>query len=208
MAPWPETGQRLGVRLDACTSALIAVVDDVRPPEQLHLREPVTPTGGPPPSVEIGTPLSLVWTSTAGQHVLPSRLVDLPRTRVPLWRLEPQGEVVVVQRREFVRVPDTLEVELHRGDDCWVGRLADLSESGARCAVPTAGDLHEGDEVAVHLRIDGQALHVPAVVLAVTGGPSGRASARLRFEAQRREADLLRRRVLEQQRRARAMGVR
>ena len=207
-ATWPESGQRIGVRLDTSTSSLIAVVDDVRPPEQLHLREPVTASGGPSPAVEIGTPLSLLWTSSAGQHVLPSRLVDLPRARVPLWRLEPQGEVVVVQRREFVRVPDTLEVELHRGDDCWVGRLADLSESGARCAVPTAGDLHEGDELRLHLRIDDEELHVPAVVLAVTPGAAGRATARLRLDARRHEADLLRRRVLEQQRRARAMGVR
>ena len=205
---WPGTGQRIGVRLDACSSPLIAVVDDVRPPEQLHLREPVTSVGGPPPTVELGTPLALLWTSPAGQHVLPSRLVDRPRTRVPLWRLEPEGDVVVVQRREFVRVPDTLEVELHRGDDLWLGRLADLSEGGARCAVPTARDLHEGDELELHLRVDDEELHVPAVVLAVTVGEAGRASARLRFDAPRREADLLRRRVLEQQRRARAAGLR
>lgn len=207
-ATWPATGQRIGVRLDACTSPLIAVVDDVRAPEQLHLREPVSSLGGQPPAVPLGTPLALLWTSVAGQHVLPSRLVDRPRTRVPLWRLEPEGEVVVVQRREFVRVPDTLEVELHRGEDAWVGRLADLSEGGARCAVPVADDLHEGDDLHLHLRVDDEELHVPAVVLAVTVGGAGRASARLRFDPARREADLLRRRVLEQQRRARAAGLR
>lgn len=207
-ATWPETGQRIGVRLDTCTSPLIAVVDDVRAPEQLHLREPVTSDGGQPPPVPLGAPLALLWTSVAGQHVLPSRLVSLPRARVPLWRLEPECDAVVVQRREFVRVPDALEVELHRGEEQWVGRLCDLSEGGARCAVHVAGDLHEGDELRLHLRVDDEDLQVPAVVLAVTAGEAGRASARLRFDTQRREADLLRRRVLEQQRRARAAGLR
>lgn len=207
-SPWPATGQRIGVRMDSCASPLIAVVDDVRPPEQLHLREPVTAEGGSPPAVPLGTALALLWTSVAGQHVLPSRLVDRPRTRVPLWRIEPVGEVGVVQRREFVRVPDTLQVELHRGDQAWVGRLADLSEGGARCAVPAVSALHEGDELHLHLHVDEEELHVPATVLAVTELESGRVSARLRFDPARREADLLRRRVLEQQRRARAAGLR
>ena len=204
---WPHAGQRVDVQVPEDSSLLLAVVDDIRAPEQLHLRVPVQRTGEPAPEVPVGSPVSLSWTTPAGQHVLTSTLVALPRARVQLWKLEPASEPVVRQRREFVRVPETLQVGLRRGDQLWVAGLCDLSEGGARCVVLTPNDLAEGDVLRIAISLEEAKLDVAAAVVGVEQGED-RTTTRLRFEHVGREADLLRRRVLEQQRRARAAGLR
>lgn len=205
---WPHPGQRVDVEIPDDAAALIAVVDDVRPPEQLHLRIPVQRDGSPSPTLPLGSPLALRWTSPAGQHVLPSTLVGMPEARVELWKLEPAEDPQVVQRRDYVRVPETLKVTLRRGEDLWVAGLCDLSEGGARCVVLTPTDLAEGDELLLCLSLESQQLELPAAVVGVQQGED-RTTARVRFQALGRQADLLvRRRVLEQQRRARAAGLR
>ena len=205
---WPRAGQRVDLVVDETDEQLLAVVDDVRAPEQLHLREPVRPDGSSLGPVPVGTPLTLLWTSPAGQHVLRAVLAALPETRVVLWRLAPVADVEVVQRREFVRVPETLRVELRRGDEQWHGGLCDLSEGGARCVVVEPNDLSEGDELEVHVDIDDRHLQVAAVVLDVAAADERRTTTRLRFGELRRDADVIRRRVLDVQRRARAAGLR
>ena len=204
---WPQAGQRVDVQVPADASLLLAVVDDVRPPEQLHLRVPVQRTGDPAPEVPVGSPVALSWTSTAGRHVLPSTLVAMPQARVMLWKLEPASEPTVVQRREFVRVPETLQVALRRGDQLWVAGLCDLSEGGARCVVLTPNDLAEGDVLQVAISLEEHDLDLAASVVSVEQGEE-RTTTRLCFESLGREADVLRRRVLEQQRLARAKGLR
>lgn len=205
--PWPRPGQRVDVRIDDDGSLLLAVVDDVRAPEQLHLRVPVQRTGEPAPEVPVGTAVALSWTSAAGQHVLPSTLVGLPEARVQLWRLAPDAEPVVFQRREFVRVPETLKVSLQRGAELWIAGLCDLSEGGARCVVLTPNDLAEGDVLRVSITIGDDALDLTAAVVGLEQDDD-RTTARLRLETEARAADVIRRRVLEQQRRARAAGLR
>ena len=204
---WPRAGQRVDVRVDDESRLLLAVVDDVRAPEQLHLRLPVQRTGEPAPEVPVGTPVSLSWTSAAGQHVLPSTLVALPEARVQLWRLAPDAEPEVVQRRQFVRVAETLTVSLQRGDELWIAGLCDLSEGGARCVVLTPNDLAEGDVLRLSITIGDDALDLPADVVGVEQDDE-RTTARLRLQTAQRDADVIRRRVLEQQRRARAAGLR
>ena len=204
---WPRAGQRVDVQIDEDSSLLMAVVDDVRAPEQLHLRVPVQRTGEPAPEVPVGSAVSLSWTSPAGQHVLPSTLVALPETKVRLWKLEPEADPLVVQRREYVRVPETLRVSLRRGDELWIAGLCDLSEGGARCVVLTPNDLSPGDVLTVTVTIDDRQLDLPGAVVGVDQQDE-RTLARVRFEELGRDADVLRRRVLEQQRRARAAGPR
>ena len=204
---WPDAGQRVDVDIAAAPSLLLAVVDDVRPPEQLHLRVPVQRNGEPAPEVPVGASVDVTWTSVAGQHVLPATLVALPEARVQLWKLEPNAAPLVLQRREYVRVPETLTVSLRRGDQLWVAGLCDLSEGGARCVVLTSNDLVEGDVLRIAISFEEQQLDLSAAVVGVEQGDE-RTTARLRFEQLGREADVLRRRVLEQQRRARAAGLR
>lgn len=206
---WPRAGQRVEVEVEEPSRLLLAVVDDVRPPEQVHLREPVEPSGAPTPEVAIGASVAVRWTSAAGQHVLPSTLVEHPRTRTRLWKLAPDSEPVVIQRRNYVRVPETLRVTLRRGDELWIAGLCDLSEGGARCAVLTPNDLSEGDSLHMLLTLGEHELDLPAAVIGVAvDDERRRTTARLRFDVLGREADLLRHRVLELQRRARAAGLR
>lgn len=202
---WPQAGQLVDVGT-AEQAELHAVVDDVRPPEQLHLRLPVQRDGRPAPDLPLGAPVSVSWTSPAGQHVLPSSLVDRPTPGVPLWKLAPEGEPVVLQRREFVRVAEALRVRLQRdGDSSWSAALSDLSEGGARCVLRSTDDLQPGDLLHLALLLEGQQLALPAAVLAVEQA-ADRTTLRLQFQDLGRVGDLVRRHVLEQQQRARAVG--
>lgn len=201
--PWPVAGQRLRVDVLGGPVGLTGVVDDVRPPAQVHLREPVPPNGSVIAHPAPGTRVRLVWTTPAGEHTLHAVVEDQPAAPVPLWRLAPDSEPVVRQRREFIRVADTMLVQLRRGTAGWTARVADLSEGGVRCVLLDDNDLAVGDDVTVRMELEERAVEVAAVVLAVVAEGGSRTSARLRFGELKREGDLIRRRVLEQQRRAR-----
>jgi hypothetical protein len=208
---WPRTGQRVDVELVSSRERMVAVVDDARPPEQLHVREPVTPEGGPIGRVPLGAHLRMWWTTPAGLHELAVVLDGLPHNRIQLWRLVPLMTPVVDQRRNYLRAPDALDATLGRGPDEWVGTVVDISEGGARCVVEEPGDLRSGDVVRLAVEIDSQPLSVQAEVLSIEmmDAPLDevqRATVRMRFEALGRAADVVRRRVLEQERRARALA--
>ena len=208
---WPRTGQRVEVELVATRERMVAVVDDARPPQQLHLREPVTPEGGPIGRVPLGAQLRMWWTTPAGLHELAVVLDGLPWNRVPLWRLVPLMTPVVDQRRSYLRAPDAIDATLTRGPSEWHGTVVDISEGGARCVVDEPSDLRDGDVVRLGLEIDGQPITVHAEVLAIQllDAPLDevqRATVRMRFEALGRAADVVRRRVLQQERRARALA--
>lgn len=206
--PWPVSGQLLRVDVLGGPVGLTGVVDDVRPPEQVHLREPVPPSGAVIGHPAPGTPVRLVWTTPAGEHTLHATVEPQPAAAVPLWRLHPESEPVVRQRREFSRVADTLLVQIRRGTTSWSARVADLSEGGVRCVLLEENDLAVGDEVTVRMELEQRAVEVTAVVLDVVEERESRTRARLRFGELRREGDVIRRRVLEQQRRARLVGQR
>lgn len=207
---WPRTGQRVEVLVPRTGEHMIAVVDDSRPPEQLHLREPVTADGAPAGRVARGNELLLRWTTPAGLHELAVTLADFPYRRVALWKLVPLHVPVVDQRREYLRAPDALQAELARGTHRWHGVVVDISEGGARCVVDEPADLVVGDLLRADIDVDGDVVPVEATLLALEpmDGPieTPRATVRLRFEALGRAADVIRRRVLEQERRARAMA--
>jgi hypothetical protein len=208
---WPRTGQRVDVLLPGTGDQMLAVVDDARPPEQLHLREPVTPEGAPGMRVPVGKQLKLRWTTPAGLHELAVVLIDFPFNRVQLWKLAPLTVPVVEQRRAYLRAPDALQTSLRHGTHQWHGVVIDISEGGARCVVDEPADLVLGGRLNVVIDVEGEPIEVEADVLAIDpmDGPieTARATIRLRFHAPDREAsDIVRRRVLEQERRARAMA--
>ena len=207
---WPRTGQRVDVLLPGNGEQLVAVVDDARPPEQLHLREPVTAEGAPALRVPVGKQLVLRWTTPAGLHELAVELIDFPFNRVQLWKLVPLTVPVVDQRREYLRAPDALQTSLSHGTHHWHGVVVDISEGGARCVVDEPADLVLGGRLKVVIDVDGEAIEVEADVLAIEplDGPieTPRATIRLRFHELGRAAAIVRRRVLEQERRARALS--
>lgn len=196
---WPAAGQQVTL-LGWGEQERLAVVDDVRPPHCLVLREPVS-CGA---STAVGKSLALHWTTAAGRHELTARLVREIWDRMPLWELEVLQDPSVSQQRAFARAPDALPVELAQRDRRWHGVAVDISEGGARCSLVHADQLRAGDTVELRLSLETRQLALRADVLSVETAPNDRSVARLRFTAEGWTADALRRRVMEQQRRARA----
>lgn len=205
---WPTTGMLLDVRVSATGRQLRAVVDDVRPPDQLHVRAPVTLAGGPVDPLPLGSSLLLSWDGAAGRAELPVVLTDLPALRVPVWRLAPAPTSLPPQRRASVRAPAFLRVELRRGTDRWQAGLCDLSEGGARCLVGDAEGLMAGQKLSLRFELDEQPVQLPAELLAVETIDRGRATLRLRFAASHAAVAQLRERVRDHDRMGLAVGRR
>ena len=203
----PPVEQHVNVTVPTSTAVLLALVDHVTADSDpaVVLREPVTASGArvvPPVRHE---DLLLQWTSPAGRHELVTAFTGLLPGRVPLWRLLPRTELRTVQDRRFARAGDALPAVLERGDTSWPAVVADLSEGGARCVVDSR-DVAITDTVVLSLEVEGRSLHLTARVLAAVPTSAGRCELRLEFLDVGRAGDVVRRRVLAQQRRARAVS--
>lgn len=199
----PPAGQSL-LLVDVTSGVqLSTIVDDVAP-GCLLVQPPVGTGGVPAASLPVDSPLLLCWNSAGGRHELDAVVVEVRRDRVPLWRLAAQGETRTTQLRRYARAADSLSGELTRGRDTWSAVVCDLSEGGARALVRDAASLGVGDTVLLYFTIDGQRLQLPGRLLPFVPAQVGRTELRLEFEGIGRAADLLRRRVLEQQIRARS----
>ncbi len=199
----PPAGQSL-VLVDPTNPArLSTIVDDDVSPDCLLVQPPVGTGGVPVATLPAGTLLQLTWTTAGGRHELDAVLVEVRRDRVPLWRLAAEGETRTTQLRRYARAADALNGELTRGRDTWSAVVSDLSEGGARALVKDAAGLAVGDPVLLYVTIDGQRLQLPGRLLPFVPAQVGRTELRVEFEGLGRTADVLRRRVFEQQVRAR-----
>lgn len=88
--------------------------------------------------LDAGTDLELVWRSPEGPRALPAELVELVHGDEPRWVLRPVGPATVAQRRDAVRAPVLLPVELRAEEVRLVGETLDISEGGLRCLVQPA----------------------------------------------------------------------
>lgn len=199
----PPVEQRVSV-VRAGGAPLVCVVDDADPTGVL-LREPVDAAGAPVDVPDAGTPLRLSWTSPNGRHELAAIFTGLVHSPVPLWQLLPDGAVQTTQLRRFTRAGDALPASVVRAHRAWPTVVADLGEGGARCMVADDHDLAEGDPVLLTAVVAEQTMHLPAHVTEVSASPDGRSQLRLAFGDIGRAADVVRRHVLAQQRRARAV---
>ncbi len=200
----PPAGQSL-LLVHARTGAHFStIVDDDVAPDCLLLQPPLGTGGTPVAPLPAGSPLLLCWTTAGGRHELDAVLVEVRRDRLPLWRLAAQGQTRTTQLRRYARAADSLSGELTRGRDAWSAVVCDLSEGGARALVKDASGLAVGDKVLLYLTIEGQRLQLPGRLLPFVPADVGRTELRVEFEGIGRTADLLRRRVLEQQIRARS----
>jgi hypothetical protein len=199
----PRAGQSL-LLVDATSGVrLSTLVDDDVAPDCLLVQPPLGTGGVQVAPLPAGSPLLLCWSTASGRHELDAVLVEVRRDRVPLWRLAAHGETRTTQLRRYARAADSLQGELTRGRDTWPAVVSDLSEGGARALVPDASGLAVGDTVLLYLTLDGQRLQLPGRLLPFVPAQVGRTELRLEFEGIGRAADLLRRRVFEQQVRAR-----
>lgn len=199
----PPAGHSLLLLHTPTGARLTTIVDDDVSPECLLVQPPLGTGGIPVATLPAGSPLLLTWTTAGGRHELDATLVEVRRDRVPLWRLAADGETRTTQLRRYARAADSLPGELTRGRATWSAVVSDLSEGGARALVQDASGLAVGDTVLLYLTIDGQRLQLPGRLLPFVPADIGRTELRVEFEGIGRAADLLRRRVLEQQVRAR-----
>lgn len=207
-SPRPEAGARIVLHVVATGDEVFAVVDAVTLPDRLLLGEPFDSEGRHVEPLASGSDLRLVWTTTAGRHEVGATMAGVVHDRVPLWRVEVRSAPVVVQRRDYTRAPDSLRGEIHYGQLWSKLVVLDLSEGGARCMVRDPGELPVGGQVQLRTVLDDQDVLVDATLLAAD--PQDKlgelVQVRLKFADLGRTADLVRKRVLEQQRKARASG--
>ena len=199
----PPAGQSLLLVHGTSGARLSTIVDDDVAPDCLLVQPPLGTGGVPVATLPPGSPLLLCWTTAGGRHELDAVLVEVRRDRLPLWRLAAEGETRTTQLRRYARAADSLAGELTRGRETWSAVVSDLSEGGARALVKDASGLAVGDTVLLYLTLDGQRLQLPGRLLPFTHADVGRTELRVEFEGIGRTADLLRRRVFEQQVRAR-----
>lgn len=195
---WPCTGQQVTVVVGDVDR--FAIVDHAEPSQHLVLREPVG--AAPPPAA--GTPLVLLWCTAGGHHQLQARLGEVVRDRMPLWRLSDMATPTVSQRRAHTRAPDALRGQIVHAERTWPAVVADLGAGGARCVLEQPDDLAVGNRVLLKVNVDGHDLLIGGEVLEVSDEGGSRTAARLRFADMGRMADVVHRRVMQQQRRLRA----
>lgn len=204
----PEAGARIVLQVVATGAEVFAVVDAVTLPDRLLLGEPYDADGRHVEPLASGSDLLLVWTTTAGRHEVSATMAGVVHDRVPLWRVEVRAAPTVQQRRDYTRAPDSLRGEIHYGQ-LWSKLIVlDLSEGGARCMVRDPGELPVGQQVQLRTSLEDQDVLIDATLLAAD--PQDKlgelVQVRLKFEDLGRTANLVRKRVLEQQRKARASG--
>lgn len=199
----PTVGERVELTVAASGSRLVGVVDDVAPTGTIVLREPVDLSGTPSDDLPPGAALMVGWLSPRGRHELDVVLDNVSHDRMALWHLAGAGQPHTTQLRRFARASDALQARVVRGADTFRAIVADLGEGGARCVVVDTREIQVSDHVVLHMTVEESDLGLPAHVLEVSPLPEGRSQLRLAFVDIGRDADVVRRRVLDQQRRSR-----
>lgn len=199
----PTIGERVELIVASSGDRLVGVVDDVEDDGTVVLREPVDQSGAPAENLPQGAALTVDWVSYKGRHELDVVLESFSHDRMGLWHLASEEQPRTTQLRRYARAPDALKARVVRGHDTFLGVVADLSEGGARCVVVNTREIRLGDQVLLQMTLDTSDLGLPAQVLEVSPLPEGRSQLRLQFLDIGRDADVVRRRVLDQQRRSR-----
>lgn len=152
----------------------------------------------------IGSPVTVTWTGAPGPMEMLTSLAAKEERAIRMWRLRPEGPVIITQRRHHVRVAAVLSLVLHTDRRRVEGHLIDLSEGGLRVVCREPVPLALGDRVDATLDFDGQTIDVTAEVVRLLHDGE-RASAGLRFlDMPARQADAIRGFVFARQRRERA----
>jgi hypothetical protein len=88
-----------------------------------------------PVEIPVGDRVDVVWKGPAGLCSLPCVLAAVERSEQPRWVLRRAGTVQRGQRRDAVRAPLVVPVQLGPDTARAGGTTADLSEGGLRCVL-------------------------------------------------------------------------
>lgn len=201
MLPRSGTGIMLRDMADAVYPSRIEAVDR----EVITVVKPMAvPAAFPYP---LGSPFDVLWTDTAGQHVLPAELTtSRSEGTVRLWELKPVAQPWVEQRREYVRVPAFGRVTVVVADEepegpptVLHGYLVDVSEAAMQCSLwaePDDPALVASRPLVVDFAARGVALSRHGVIFgARRGGQDNEMTVVIKFHQTAAEATELRREV-------------
>lgn len=151
--------------------------------------------------VGVGEEVAVSWVDGDGaaevDAVVVETLVD-----ESTWRLRVTMLPVIVQRRDYVR----LAVEMVVRVGALTGRTLDISEGGARCALPTSASILTGAELPIVLELDDAELRTEGIVVRTGPAPAdGEAKISIHFsDLASKDADRVRRFIFAEQMRRRA----
>lgn len=83
--------------------------------------------------LDVGENVQLVWKGPEGLRALPAELTEVLPGEEPRWQVKPMGPSTRGQRRNAVRAPMFLPVEVVSGQTQLIGETIDVSEGGLRC---------------------------------------------------------------------------
>lgn len=113
----------------------------------------------------LGTSLDVAWQSARGPMALRARLVSKELRIVPTWRLEPEGPVVITQRRHHVRTGTLMPVVLRAQSGPIDAQVVDLSEGGLRIVRRGTFPVAVGDRLAVDITVADRHMHLLSEVV-------------------------------------------
>lgn len=148
---------------------------------------------------DLGVRIGLRWRSERGPISMETTLVAKELRRVPTWRLQPDGPVVITQRRLHARAGALVPVVVRSYRGRLDGLALDLSEGGLRSVHHTGVAPEPGDVATVELELDDRSLVLAAEVTRVESH-AGRRHVSCRFtDIDDGDADRIRRYVFARQ---------
>ncbi len=175
-----------------------------------------------PVSIPVGEQVDLVWKEAGELRSLPVTLVFVEPGEQPRWHLRPVGLAKRGQRRDAVRAPLSVPVELGVEPSLFEATSVDLSEGGLRCIlakrqgrVPAGGDdlpaaepPQVGDVVRVTAVLPDATITCLAEIARRHPRDDGRVELSVRFISLREDQqDLIRKRVFTRLRELRRRGL-
>lgn len=152
--------------------------------------------------------LIVAWGTVRGKCSLPVRFGGVETSRILVWRVTPDGEIELEQRRRSVRASATGKVTVVAGAGLvapLTGPVVDVSETGLRCLLPR-GLAGPGMPVDVRLDLGEESLEMGGEVLRVTSGSNEHDEVVVLLTPAPAQADHIRRFVYARQRHERRMG--
>ncbi|WP_380163540.1 flagellar brake protein [Jannaschia sp. R86511] len=155
-----------------------------------------------------GQVVTLAWAiPPRGLLSVACELVEHERSNPPLWVLRPFGPFQKLQRRRYARADVAARVVVSGEEWTVPGLLADLSEGGARVLLDAGAKLpaEVGDTVVAEVGLPSRPVRTEASLIGVDVLAAGRHQVRLQFDLPEKEAEQVRRAVMQRQLEARSM---
>jgi hypothetical protein len=134
---YPEAKEPVDVQCASRGDALTSFVEDSGN-GPLTLTVPVDRSGRRV-RIDVGEYVQLVWKGPEGLRALPAELMEVLPGEEPRWRVKAMGPATRGQRRNAVRAPVSLPVEVLVGRTQLIGETLDVSEGGLHCLFQPVG---------------------------------------------------------------------